>query len=105
MRRSGRGIWVCPRTSRCSRSKHHLSEGFISDDAIDTMPEYFSAVPSPHTVMGFQQLSDSEEKMLKAVLPAVLPGILRSRMQDSPYNAAGGAAGQAPAADEKFWGR
>ncbi len=50
-------------------------------------------------------MSDSEEKMLKAVLPAVLPGILRSRMQDSPYNAAGGAAGQAPAADEKFWGQ
>jgi hypothetical protein len=51
-------------------------------------------------------MSDSEEKMLKAVLPAVLPGILRSRMQqDFPYNVAGGAAGQAPAADEKFWGQ
>jgi hypothetical protein len=50
-------------------------------------------------------MSDSEEKMLKVVLPAVLPGILRSRMQDFPYNAAGGAAGQAPAADEKCWGQ
>ena len=31
----------------------------ISDDAIDTMLEYFSGVPSPHTVMGFQQLGNT----------------------------------------------
>jgi FAD/FMN-containing dehydrogenase len=35
----------------------------ISDDAIDTMLEYFSAVPSPHTVMGFQQLGNAANRV------------------------------------------
>ena len=35
----------------------------LSDDAIDTMLEYFSAVPSPHTVMGFQQLGNAANRV------------------------------------------
>jgi hypothetical protein len=35
----------------------------ISDDAIDTMLEYFSAVPSPYTVMGFQQLGNAANRV------------------------------------------
>ena len=35
----------------------------ISDDAIDTMLAYFSAVPSPYTVMGFQQLGNAANRV------------------------------------------
>jgi FAD/FMN-containing dehydrogenase len=35
----------------------------ISDAAIDTMIEYFSAVPSPYTVMGFQQLGNAANRV------------------------------------------
>lgn len=35
----------------------------ISDGAIDTILEYFSAVPSPHTVVGFQQLGNAANRV------------------------------------------
>ena len=35
----------------------------LSDDAIKTMIDYFSAVPSPHTVMGFQQLGNAANRV------------------------------------------
>ncbi len=35
----------------------------ISDAAVDTMIEYFSAVPSPYTVMGFQQLGNAANRV------------------------------------------
>jgi FAD/FMN-containing dehydrogenase len=35
----------------------------ISDDAIDAMIEYFAAAPSPHTVVGFQQLGNAANRV------------------------------------------
>jgi FAD/FMN-containing dehydrogenase len=35
----------------------------ISDEAINIMVEYFSAVPSPHTLMGFQQLGNAANRV------------------------------------------
>ena len=35
----------------------------ISDAAVDTVIEYFSAVPSPYTVMGFQQLGNAANRV------------------------------------------
>jgi hypothetical protein len=37
--------------------------GHISDGAIATIIEYFSAVPSPHTVLGFQQLGNAANRV------------------------------------------
>jgi len=35
----------------------------ISDDAIDAMIQYFAAAPSPHTVVGFQQLGNAANRV------------------------------------------
>ena len=50
-------------------------------------------------------MTDTDEKMLRAVLPAVLPSLLQYRMKDFQSEAAGMATGQTPEADEKFWGQ
>ncbi|MEJ2034457.1 MAG: FAD-binding oxidoreductase, partial [Deltaproteobacteria bacterium] len=36
---------------------------YLSDDAIAAMVEYFSAVPSPYTLMGFQQLGNAANRV------------------------------------------
>jgi hypothetical protein len=48
-------------------------------------------------------LSDSEAKVLQAVLPAILPSILQYRTK-SPSGTTGASSSQDPVTDEKFWG-
>jgi hypothetical protein len=58
-----------------------------------------------NTTASTYPMTDTDEKMLRAVLPAVLPGLLQYRMKDFQSEAAGMATGQTPEADEKFWGQ
>jgi hypothetical protein len=58
-----------------------------------------------NTTASTYPMTDTDEKMLRAVLPAVLPSLLQYRMKDFQSEAAGMATGQTPEADEKFWGQ
>jgi hypothetical protein len=53
---------------------------------------------------GASPLSDSEAKVLQAVLPAILPSILQYRTKSFQSGTPGASSAQEPVMDEKFWG-